>query len=137
MLGKDSLDFSFSGLKTAVLYHVKGQNAAGRPEGPPDEAEVADIAASFQEAVVDVLVAKLFMAARREGASRIAVSGGVAANSRLREVISQRAQSESYTFYVPPIRLCTDNAAVVAGVAHGALSRGEASSLSFDTYARR
>ena len=97
----------------------------------------ADIAASFQEAVVDVLVAKLFMAARREGATRIAISGGVAANSRLREVISQRAEAQGYTFYVPPIRLCTDNAAVVAGVAHGALSRGEASSLSFDTYARK
>ncbi len=137
MLAESSLDFSFSGLKTAVLYHVKGQNAAGRPQGPPDDAEKADIAASFQAAVVDVLCEKLFMAAAAEGAGRIAISGGVAANSALRRRISERAEKEGIIFYVPPPALCTDNAAIVAGLAYHRLARGESSALSFDAYARR
>lgn len=137
MLAEGSLDFSFSGLKTAVLYHVKGQNAAGRPQGPPDEAEKIDVAASFQAAVVDVLTGKLFLAAAQEGVKRIAISGGVAANSALRSRIDARAEREGFTFYVPPRELCTDNAAVVAGLAWHGLSRGESSGLTFDAYARR
>ncbi|MHC4712964.1 MAG: tRNA (adenosine(37)-N6)-threonylcarbamoyltransferase complex transferase subunit TsaD [Planctomycetota bacterium] len=137
MLDGESLDFSFSGIKTAVLYHVRGQDAAGRPEGPPDEAETADIAASFQAAVVDVLVEKLFLAAAAENVKRVAVSGGVAANSLLREKIAARAAESGRGVYIPPTALCTDNAAVVAGLAWHRLDRGEGSPMSFDAYARR
>jgi len=137
MLEEGSLDFSFSGLKTAVLYHVKGQNAAGRPGGPPDEAEKADIAASFQAAVVDVLTEKLFLAAEREGVKKVAISGGVAANSALRARVAERAEREGFKFYVPPPALCTDNAAVVAGIAWHGFKSGGSSGLTFDAYARR
>ncbi len=137
MLSKDSLDFSFSGIKTAVLYYVRGQDAHGRPGGAPDKAEIADVAASFQAAVVDVLVAKTLLAVQKEGVERMAISGGVAANHLLRETLAAEAAERGLTLYVPPVRLCTDNAAVVAGLACHRLSQGEASGLSFDTYARR
>lgn len=136
MLGAGSLDFSFSGLKTAVLYHVRGQNAAGRREGALDAGEISDVAASFQEAVVDVLSAKLFLAAEAEGAGRVAISGGVAANRRLRERLAAEAGERGLELYVPPVELCTDNAAVVAGLAYGRLKRKEYSELSFETYSR-
>lgn len=137
MLGGDSLDFSFSGVKTAVLYHVKGQNGQGRPEGEPDEKEKADVAASFQEAVVEVLAGKLMLAAESTGIPRLAISGGVAANKRLRDMIETEAAKRGFSVYMPPISLCTDNAATVAGLAFHYLTRGEASPLDFDTFARR
>jgi len=134
MLGEGSLDFSFSGIKTAVLYYVKGQNAAGRPEPAPGEK--ADIAASFQAAVVDVLAAKLAAAAERHNVRRIAISGGVAANSALRDRLAADAAARGLTLYVPPAPLCTDNAATVAGLAFHKLG-GAAQDFAFDAYARR
>jgi len=100
----DNLDFSFSGLKTAVVNHVR-QNPGVRPE---------DVAASFQEAVVDVLVAKARRAADEIGAKGVALGGGVAANSRLREAFLAAADEDGRPGYVPSRAMCTDNAAMVA-----------------------
>jgi N6-L-threonylcarbamoyladenine synthase len=115
-------DFSFSGLKTAVLYHVRdaGYLGAGRvrPGDPvvkkPPKRFVADVCASFQEAVADTLVEKAIAAAKRLRVSRIVLGGGVAANSRLRAKLSERAEEEKMRAFLPPFSLCTDNAAMVA-----------------------
>jgi N6-L-threonylcarbamoyladenine synthase len=99
-------DFSFSGLKTAVINHVRKN-----PDVP-----VEDVAASFQEAVVDVLVTKARRAARDVGAKAICLGGGVAANSRLREAILEACVDDGLQGFVPSRSLCTDNAAMVASV---------------------
>jgi N6-L-threonylcarbamoyladenine synthase len=100
----DGLDFSFSGLKTAVLYHVRKHA----------DADVADVAASFQEAVVDVLVHKARRAAAEVGARGIALGGGVAANGRLREAMLDACAADGLHGYVPSPAMCTDNAAMIA-----------------------
>jgi len=116
-LGKDSLDFSFSGLKTAVLYHVRGQDARG-DSGELTPQERADVCAAFQEAVVDVLVAKTIAAATRCKVEGVALGGGVAANSRLRERLGAECGARGWKLYMPPMEHCTDNAAMVAGLAY-------------------
>ncbi|NOZ23923.1 MAG: tRNA (adenosine(37)-N6)-threonylcarbamoyltransferase complex transferase subunit TsaD [Planctomycetes bacterium] len=132
-LEKGSLDFSFSGLKTAVLYHCFGQDVKRTAERPPlPQQEVADIAAGFQEAVVDVLVDKALLAARREGVGGIAIGGGVAANSRLRERLTKACAENDLDLYLPAMNLCTDNAAMVAGLAYHKLQKGQASDLFVD-----
>jgi N6-L-threonylcarbamoyladenine synthase len=132
-LGPGSLDFSFSGIKTAVLYHCRGQNPR-RPRPLPTGREIADVAASFQEAVVDTLVEKLLEAARRAGASRIAVGGGVAANSRLRERLADAAARRRLEVVLPSIRYCMDNAAMVAGIAQPLYAAGRVSDLALDAW---
>jgi N6-L-threonylcarbamoyladenine synthase len=112
-LNEDRLDFSFSGLKTAVLYAAHGQNVA-RGDPPPPGQRRADLAASFQQAVVDVLVEKCRQALRRTGLKRLAVGGGVAANRRLRDALGQMAAAEGAELFIPPLALCTDNAAMAA-----------------------
>jgi N6-L-threonylcarbamoyladenine synthase len=107
------LDFSFSGLKTAVLYTVSGQDRA-RPLPLPTGSRRADLAASFQQAVVDVLVEKSRQALRRTGLSRLAVGGGVAANRSLRAALEGMVQAEGAELFIPPLSLCTDNAAMAA-----------------------
>ena len=118
--------FSFSGLKTAVINAFKGQLADG------ETLPLADIAASFQEAVVDVLVAKTMSAARQCGVSAISVTGGVSANRRLREVFSVSCSSEGMNVYFPALSLCTDNAAMIATAGHARLARGQAGDLALD-----
>ena len=130
LLGENSLDFSFSGLKTAVLYYLKGQDSRGRSE--PLEADVGEIAASFQEAVVDVLVEKSLRALRATGIRRLVVVGGVAANSRLRQALASTAAERHFQLFIPPHHLCTDNAAMVAGLAHHLLKAGRTAPLSID-----
>lgn len=103
-------DFSFSGLKTAVARWVERREAAG--EAVP----VADVAASFQEAVADVLVRKAVDACRSEGVEHLLLGGGVAANSRLRALATERAARHGITVRVPAPRLCTDNGAMVAAL---------------------
>jgi N6-L-threonylcarbamoyladenine synthase len=103
----DGFDFSFSGLKTAVVNHVRRH---------PSE-EVRDLAASFQEAVVDVLLAKLLRAADELGAPTLVLGGGVAANSRLRTRLLDAAEATGRQACLPPLALCTDNAAMIAGTA--------------------
>jgi N6-L-threonylcarbamoyladenine synthase len=112
-LHEDRLDFSFSGLKTAVLYALAGQNNS-RPEPPPAGQRRADLAASFQQAVVDVLVAKGRQALRRTGLARLAVGGGVAANKTFRAALEVMAAQERVELSIPPLSLCTDNAAMAA-----------------------
>jgi N6-L-threonylcarbamoyladenine synthase len=107
------LDFSFSGLKTAVLYAVHGQGVS-RGEPPPPGRLRQDVAASFQEAVVDVLVAKCRQALRRTGAGRLAVGGGVTANARFRAALEDLATADHIELFIPPAALCTDNAAMAA-----------------------
>ncbi len=125
--------FSFSGLKTAVLYAVRGQD--GRESGAaPSSRMVADVAASFQDAVVDVLVEKTRQALVRWGMRRLCIGGGVAANHRFRERISAMASEEGAVVYIPPISLCTDNAAL-AGVALAKLAAGQTADLSIDVTA--
>jgi N6-L-threonylcarbamoyladenine synthase len=118
--------FSFSGLKTAVINAFKHQLAGG--EALPIE----DIAASFQEAVVDVLVAKTIRAAKERGVSAVSVTGGVSANRRLREVFSVTCSKEGINVYFPALSMCTDNAAMIAAAGHARLARGQADDLSLD-----
>ena len=108
MLDKGSYDFSFSGLKTAVL------NYAHKLEQRGEEVNKADLAASFQEAVVDVLVDKSMMLLKETGLKTLAVSGGVAANSKLKERLKEECDKEGIKFYHPSVILCTDNAAMIA-----------------------
>jgi N6-L-threonylcarbamoyladenine synthase len=112
-LHDDRLDFSFSGLKTAVLYAIAGQGGS-RPEPPPPGPRRADLAASFQQAVVDVLVAKCRQALHQTGARRLAMGGGVAANRALRSALEDMAARERVELFIPPPALCTDNAAMAA-----------------------
>ncbi len=106
MLGKPTLDFSFSGLKTAVMLEVRKAEADGELE-----AKKADIAASFQRAAVDSLVGKALQAAKREGLERIVISGGVGANTLLRSEMSARFDGD---VYYPRLAFCTDNGAMIA-----------------------
>jgi N6-L-threonylcarbamoyladenine synthase len=108
--GPHRYDWSFSGLKTAVARCVEQFEARG--EGVP----VADIAAAFQEAVVDVITSKAVLACREHGIKDVLLGGGVAANSRLRELTGQRCASAGIKLHVPPLDLCTDNGAMVAAL---------------------
>ena len=112
-LHEDRLDFSFSGLKTAVLYSLGGQSCP-KPAPPPPGKVRADLAASFQLAVVDVLVAKSRQALQRTGLKRLAVGGGVVANKALRTALEAMAAEEHVELFIPPMALCTDNAAMAA-----------------------
>ena len=118
LLDKDSLDFSFSGLKTAVLYHCQGQDMKGENKVVSmTPRQIADIAASFQAAAVDVLVEKTRRAVVRVGAKTILLGGGVAANSALREAMAMLAARSNLRLLIAHKRLCTDNAAMVASLA--------------------
>lgn len=112
-LNDPRLEFSFSGLKTAVLYTVHGQDVS-RTEPPPPGQLRADVAASFQQAVVDVLVAKCRQALRQTGLKRLAVGGGVTANKALRAGLEAMTAAERAELFIPPLSLCTDNAAMAA-----------------------
>ncbi len=130
-LGKNSLDFSFSGLKTAVVNYVKSH--PGLTGGYPEDL-VRDIVSSFQEAVVDVLVKKTLQAAQQQGLGRIVLSGGVAANQHLREKIKEEASREKVKVYIPSPSFCTDNAAMVGVVGYEYLKRGIRSALSLNAF---
>jgi len=107
---KQPLNFSFSGIKTAVLYRVsgKGQRAPG----------IADVAASFQEVVIDTLIKKSILACKTRNINRLVVGGGVAINNRLREKFTQQAKPNRINIYFSPKQLCGDNAAMIAGLGY-------------------
>jgi N6-L-threonylcarbamoyladenine synthase len=130
-LGKDSSDFSFSGLKTAVVNYVKA-----RPESPEGYSKdlIRDIVSSFQEAVVDILVKKTLHAAQNQGLKRVVLSGGVAANCRLREKMEEEASQHKVKLYLPSPSFCTDNAAMVGVVGYEYLKRGIRSPLSLNAF---
>ncbi|MDR6227534.1 tRNA (adenosine(37)-N6)-threonylcarbamoyltransferase complex transferase subunit TsaD [Desmospora profundinema] len=107
-LEPDSLDFSFSGLKSAVINWLHRARQQGR------QINRADLAASFQAAVQDVLVEKAIRAARQTGVSNLVLAGGVSANTPLREALTQRCHQEGIDLRIPPLELCTDNAAMIA-----------------------
>jgi N6-L-threonylcarbamoyladenine synthase len=129
-LNDDRIEFSFSGLKTAVLYTVKGQDAAQTTAAPQGHFR-ADLAASFQQAVVDVLAAKCKQALKRTGLTRIAVGGGVIANQALRSALEKMSLAEGIELFIPPLSLCTDNAAMAA-LAVEKWQRGELAPLDLD-----
>jgi len=124
------LDFSFSGIKTAVKYRLGGLGRGPTPE------DGRNIAASFQRVVIESLVDKLFRAADETGSTGVALAGGVAANGALREAVRAKAERLGLRVSIPPMELCTDNAAIVAGAGCEKLMRGERDDLDLDAYAR-
>jgi N6-L-threonylcarbamoyladenine synthase len=135
--GKETLDFSFSGLKTSVLYKAFGQDL--RPQdtrGVAPRFPVADVAASFQEAVVDVLVKTTFRALGQTGVRSLLVGGGVAANSRLRARLLAEGRRRGVDVRIPAKPLCTDNAAMVAVSGTFRLQAGERDGLDLDCHPR-
>lgn len=123
MIDEPTLDVSYSGLKTSVINHVRKLEAAGQP------IVVEDIAASFQAAVVDVQVAKTMAAVAQVGADRVFLCGGVAANSGLRGGLEKACDERGVKMFVPPLELCTDNAAMVAACGTAMVRRGRYTSL--------
>ena len=111
------LDFSFSGIKTAVLYYLKGQ-------GTRDKGQVCDIAASFQEAALQVIVNNSLKAMEKYKIKSLVIGGGVSANSRLREMITREAFFNKFKVYFPPLSLCSDNGAMVAGLGYRLYKKG-------------
>ena len=130
MLGSGDFNFSFSGLKTAVIYKTKKE-----PE-IKSAANLKDLVASFQNSIVEVLVEKTIKACKKFGCRKILVSGGVAANSRLREQFIARAGQENIEMYIPPINLCMDNAAMVACLGYDEYVKGNYSGLDIDVYSK-
>jgi N6-L-threonylcarbamoyladenine synthase len=118
MMGHEGFDVSYSGLKTSVINYVRKTQAAG------EEIVVPDVAASFQKAVVDVQVAKTIAAANHVGADRLFVCGGVAANSALRVGFESACTEAGLALHIPPMDLCTDNAAMVAACGTAMVRRG-------------
>ena len=137
MLDRDSLDFSFSGLKTAVLYHCQGQDmkAASTVDSMSPQ-QIADIAASFQAAVIDVLVKKTKRAADKIKAKTVLLGGGVAANSALRKGLTEMCENENLKLLIAPKNLCTDNAVMVASLAYHKYKAGIFADLTLEAKAR-
>jgi N6-L-threonylcarbamoyladenine synthase len=149
LMDKDTLDFSFSGLKTAVLRHTEEVfGTVSRTDIPGSfhpltktsedahKEEIDRIAAAFQEAVTDALTVKAFQATERLGATTLVVCGGVAANAALRGRISTEGNKRGIKTVFPSLRLCTDNAAMIAARAHTLVTNGMVDDLRFDAKSR-
>jgi len=127
---KDSPDFSFSGLKTSLLTLLKKRGSNFSPE------EMPDVAASYQEAIVDTLVDKTVKAAENNKMNRIVVCGGVAANGRLREKFAEATLARNMDLFIPPVILCTDNAAMIAAIGEKMLKKGLKDALALNAVSR-
>ncbi len=134
MLAPDSLDFSFSGIKTAVLYHVHGH---GRTSGGLEKLsprDIADIAASFQQAVVDVLVRKAMLAVAQTKVSAVVLGGGVACTGVLRQALEDACHTRRLRFHAAAPALCTDNAAMIAALGFHRFAEGDLAGLDLEAY---
>ncbi len=129
-LEEDSLDFSFSGLKTAVLTHLRAR------EKDENQLPIADICASFQEAVVDVLVEKTMLAVKKTSLSTVVMGGGVSSNSRLREAMKKRCDESGVKLFVPRPSLCTDNGAMIALAGYFQYRPADSMTYNEDVYSR-
>jgi N6-L-threonylcarbamoyladenine synthase len=131
LLKDERLDFSFSGLKTAVLYKARGTPGSSKPVPKLTEQRIADLCAGFQAAAVDVLVGKCEQALERFGRNTLCVGGGVAANTPLRTRLEAMCRDRGTELHLAPLELCTDNAAM-AGIAWEQLARGRVAPLDLD-----
>jgi len=129
MLAKGSLDFSYSGLKTAVQYHIQKRGVSAQEE-------YKDIAASFQYAAIEVLVKKTAIACNRKGVFDVVISGGVACNSYLRKRMQEEVEKNGGCIYLPPPVLCTDNAGMVGACAYFRFIQGKYGADDFDARSR-
>jgi N6-L-threonylcarbamoyladenine synthase len=127
------MDFSFSGLKTAVARHLQHRRIGGQP--PPTDGELADICASFQRAVIDALLERAFEAVRRFGACSLGVAGGVSANSRLRVLATTEGSACGVPVFFPTLHLSTDNAAMIAAAGLRRFRAGGVASLDLNAQA--
>ena len=128
-LEKDSFDFSFSGLKTAVLNYINQEKQAGR------EIVREDVAASFQQAVMDVVVKKAIEAVKQKQEDKLVLAGGVAANSKLRQMLQETCDREGIRLYRPDPVLCTDNGAMIGAAAYYKYKSGKTDDLDLEAYA--
>ena len=135
-LDSDDYQFSFSGLKTAVLYYLRDNKPDGFTESEADRKLLADICASFQQAVTDVLVRKTLRAAANLDITDIAVVGGVSANSGLQRSMRERCANEGRRVFIPDVQYSTDNAAMIATLAYLKIASGEEGTLHSPAYAR-
>jgi N6-L-threonylcarbamoyladenine synthase len=131
-LAKGSYDFSFSGIKTAVLYHLRDRGISPGETQKLSEKELADLCASFQAAVVDVLTAKTLAAAAELGLRDITMAGGVSANSELRERLGAGARAGGHRLFFPELQYCMDNGAMIALVGRMRMERSERSPLTLN-----
>lgn len=125
MIKEDNYNFSFSGLKTAVLNYLNSTKLRG------EEIVIEDVCKSFQEAVVDVLLEKSFRLAREKGMDKIVLCGGVSANSRIREAFEEEGAKEDIKIFYPELKLCTDNAAMIASAAYYEYMSGKVDAENF------
>jgi len=136
LLEPDSLDFSFSGLKTALVYTLKKMGYKNRDDKTIPPELVRNLAASFQEAVVQALVRKAFFALAETGHQELVVTGGVAANSRLREVLERKSRKTGIRVIIPEKGLCTDNAVMIAYAGTIRLNKGQHDPFSLNAVSR-
>jgi N6-L-threonylcarbamoyladenine synthase len=134
-LEKDSLNFSFSGLKTAVLYHVNGKKGRERDASALSDQQKADVAASFQKTAAAMLVEKLRRAAARYETRSLIIGGGVSANTAIRAAVLKLGEELNLPVFIPPMRYCTDNAAMIAGLGAKLLRAGKTATLALETIA--